>query len=112
MRPKRQKELLARLNQKNPEIEKIKEKILNIPAIQNGINLAKIQIIEALQNKKEEKQNSEEHPIISYAKLGKALAELIREGKLPSSSVIFDVLSGQILVQSFGKGDKIRLQGE
>jgi len=83
----------------SPKFIELKEKILNLEGIKKGFNLAKEEIVRLLNEREED--------------IMLALASLIREGKLPSSSVIADAGSGEVIVQSFGKGDKvIRFQGE
>jgi hypothetical protein len=83
----------------NLKLNELKGRILDLEGIKKGLNLAKEEILRLLLNEEESDVNL-------------ALASLIREGKLPSSSVIVDAKTGEIVVHSFGRAEKIRFQGE
>jgi len=84
------------------ERAKIKQAIMDLGQIKSGFNLDKYQLIQALKKEKNFAPSEEE--------LMTALAELIREGRLPGSSVVSLYLDGgryktgswQIVVHSFG----------
>lgn len=94
------KDISERLNEKNPKIEELKEKILNYLR-KKGVNVAGERILREKEFKNEERED-----------IGIALSELINKGKIPSSATISEPGTGKVIVQSFGMESKTRLGGK